>query len=99
MNTLKIECTENDYIIMTAPKAENENELIVEVPEIWNCDYANVVLWEDDICEILENSDERILLVPKCGELLLRLIQHDDEKQYISIPLRYEDMEILILKV
>lgn len=99
MNTLKIECTENEYIIMTAPKAENENEIMVEVPEEWNCDYVNVVLWEEDICEILENGDDRILLVPRCGELLLRLMQHDNENQHVSIPAMYEDMEILLLKV
>ena len=99
MNTLKIECSKNDYIIKTAKKVNTENELMVEIPEDWNCDYVNVVLWEDDICEILENNDEHILLIPRCGELLLRLVQHDDERQYVSIPMRYEDMEILFLKV
>lgn len=98
MNTLKIECGKNDYIIKTA-KANSENELKVEVPEDWNCDYVNAVLWEDDICEILENHDEQILLVPRCGELLLRRIYIDREKQFILIPLRYEDLKILIMKI
>ena len=98
MNTLKIECSKDDYIIKTA-KANSENVLKVEVPEDWNCDYVNAVLWEDDICEILENGDEQILMIPKCGELILERVQEDDEKKYISIPARYEDLEILILKI
>lgn len=97
MNTLKIECSKDDYIIKTA-KANSENELKVEVPEYWNCDYVNAVLWEDDICEILENNSEHTLHVPGCGELLLLEIQEEDKK-LISIPLRYEDLEILLIKV
>lgn len=97
MNTLKIECSKDDYIIKTA-KANSENELKVEVPENWNCDYVNAVLWEDDICKILENNREYILLVPECGELLLLDIQEDDNK-HISIPLRYEGLEVLLIKV
>ena len=98
MNTLKIECGKNDYIIRTSPEANSENELKVEVPEDWDCDYVNAVLWEDDICEILENSSEHTLHVPGCGELLLLEIQEEDKK-HISIPLRYEDLEILLIKV
>ena len=97
MNTLKIECSKDDYIIKTA-KANSENELKVEVPEDWDCDYVNAVLWEDDICEILENSSEHTLHVHGCGELLLLEIQEEDKK-HISIPLRYEDLEILLIKV
>ena len=97
MNTLKIECSKNDYIIKTT-KANSGNELKVEVPEDWDCDYVNAVLWEDDICEILENSSEHTLHVPGCGELLLLEIQEEDKK-HISIPLRYEDLEILLIKV
>ena len=97
MNTLKIECSKDDYIIKTA-KANSENDLKVEVPEDWNCDYVNAVLWEDDICEILENSSEHTLHVPGCGELLLLEIQEEDKK-HISISLRYEDLEILLIKV
>ena len=99
MNILKVECSRNDYVIKTALNTNGENELVVEIPEEWNRDYVNVVLWEDDICEIFENNDEQILLIPKCGELLLRKIRTDVEKQFISIPLRYEDQEILILKI
>ena len=98
MNTLKIECTKDDYIIKTA-KASSENELKVEIPEEWDCDYVNVVLWEDDICEILENNDEQMLLVPKCGELLLRRMMYGEEMPFVTVPLRYEDQEILVLKV
>lgn len=98
MNILKIECANDDYIIKTA-KVNSENELKVEVPVCWNCDYVNVVLWEDHICEILEKNGEQILLVPICGELLLERIQFNDEKQYISIPLRYDEQEILIVKI
>ena len=36
MNTLKIECSKNDYIIKTAKKVNTENELIVDIPEDWN---------------------------------------------------------------
>ena len=97
MNTLKIECSKDDYIIKTA-KANSENELKVEVPENWNCDYVNAVLWEDDICEILENSSEHVLIVHECGELLILDIQEDDNK-HISIPLRYEGLEVLLIKV
>ena len=98
MNTLKIECSKNDYVIKIATKEISENELMVEIPEDWNCDYVNAVLWEDDICEILENSSEHTLHVPGCGELLLLEIQEEDKK-HISIPLRYEDLEILLIKV
>ena len=98
MNTLKIGCGKNDYIIKTA-KANSENELKVEVPEYWNCDYVNAVLWEDDICEILENNKEQILLIPRCGEMLLRMIHIDDEMHYISIPVRYENMKVVIIKI
>lgn len=98
MNTLKIECSKDDYIIKTCT-AKNENEIIVELPDNWNCDYVNAILLEDDICEILENGDDRILLIPKCGELLLEGVKEDDEKKYIHIPLRYDDQELLILKI
>lgn len=98
MNTLKIECSKDDYIIKTA-KANSEKELKVEVPEDWNRDYVNAILWEEDICEIFENGDDRILMIPECGELLLEGVKEDDEKKHISIPARYEDLEILIVKV
>ena len=61
MNTLKIECSKNDYIIRTCT-VNSENEIMVEIPQNWNCDYVNAVLWEDDICEVLEKGDERMLL-------------------------------------
>ena len=99
MNTLKVECSKNDYVIKTAPNAKGENEIKVEIPEEWNCDYVNAVLWEDDICEILENNDEVILLVPKCGELLLEKVYEDDGKKYILISLKYENLEILVIKI
>ena len=98
MNTLKIECSKDDYIIKTA-KANSEKELKVEVPEYWNCDYVNAVLWEDDICEIFGNGDERIVMIPKCGELLILKLEEDDVKKYVSIPARYEGLDILIIKV
>ena len=98
MNTLKIECSKDDYIIKTA-KSNSENELKVEVPEDWNRDYVNAILWEEDICEIFENEDDRILMIPECGELLLERVKEDDEKKHISIPARYEGLEILIVKV
>ena len=99
MNTLKIECSKNDYVIWTAEKVNLENEFIVEVPVDWNCDYVNAVLWEDDICEMFEKGDDRILLIPKCGELLLKVVKEDDEKKYILIPLRYDDQALLIVKI
>lgn len=98
MNTLKIECSKDDYIIATCT-AKSENEIIVEVPDDWNCDYVNAVLWEDDICEIFENGDEHMLLVPKCGELLLLKVEEDSVKKYVSIPERYEDLDVLIVKI
>ena len=98
MNTLKIECSKYDYIIKTCTE-KIENEIMVELPDDWNCDYVNAVLWEDDICEMFENNGEHILLIPKCGELLLERVQEDDEKKHISIPARYDDLEILIVKV
>ena len=98
MNTLKIECSKNDYIIETCTE-KRENEIIVELPDDWNCDYVNAVLWEDDICEIFGNGDERIVMIPKCGELLLLKLEEDDVKKYVSIPARYEGLDILIIKV
>lgn len=98
MNTLKIECSKDDYLIETCT-AKSENEIIVEVPDDWNCDYVNAVLWEDDICEIFENGDEHMLMIPKCGELLLEGLKEDDDKKYISIPFRYEDLDVLIIKI
>ena len=98
MNTLKIECSKNDYIIKTCTE-KSEKEIIMELPEDWNCDYVNAVLWEDDICEIFGNGDERIVMIPKCGELLLLKLEEDDVKKYVSIPARYEGLDILIIKV
>lgn len=98
MNTLKIECSKDDYIMATCNE-RIENEIMVELPEDWNCDYVNAVLWEDDICEILENGDERMILIPKCGELLLLNVEEDDVKKYVSIPERYEDLDVLIVKI
>lgn len=99
MNTLKIECSKDDYIIKRSLEVNSENDLKVEVPEDWNCDYVNAVLWEEDICEIFENGDDRILMIPECAELLLEGVKEDDEKKHISIPARYDDLEILIVKV
>ena len=98
MNTLKIECSKDDYIIKTA-KANSENELKVEVPEDWNCDYVNAVLWEEDICEVLEKGDERMLLIPMCGELLLEGVQEDEYIKYICLPVKYQDQMVLIAKI
>ena len=98
MNTLKIECSNDDYFIATCTE-KSENEIIVELPEDWNCDYVNAVVWEDDICEIFENCGDRILMIPNCGELLLEIIWEDDDKKYVHIPLRYEDLEVLIIKI
>ena len=100
MNTLKIECSRDDYFIKTAPNANGENELKVEIPEVWNCDYANALLWEDEYCEILEGNDGHRLIIPNCGELLLETVKVDsDDNKSISVPLRYEGQELLILKV
>lgn len=44
MNTLKIECSKDDYIIKRSLEVNSENDLKVEVPEDWNCDYVNAVL-------------------------------------------------------
>ncbi|WP_296854753.1 hypothetical protein [uncultured Methanobrevibacter sp.] len=98
MNTLKIECSNDDYFIATCTE-KSENEIIVELPEDWYCDYVNAVLWEDDICEMSENGDEHILLIPNCGELLLEGVKEDDKRKYIFIPVRYENLEILIIKI
>ena len=51
------------------------------------------------ISKIFGNGDEQILMIPKCGELLLLKLKEDDEKKHISIPARYDDLEILIVKV
>ena len=98
MNTLKIECSKDDYIIRTCI-ANSENEIKVELPEDWNCDYVNAVLWEDDICEIFGNDDERILMIPKCGELLLERLQEDEYMKHICLPVKYQDQMILIVKI
>ena len=98
MNTLKIECSNDDYFIATCTE-KSENEIIVELPEDWYCDYVNAVLWEDDICEMSENGDEHMLLIPNCGELLLEGVKEDDKRKYIFIPVRYENLEILIIKI
>ena len=98
MNTLKIECSKNDYIIRTCT-VNSENEIMVELPEDWNCDYVNAVLWEDDICEVLEKGDERMLLIPMCGELLLEGVQEDEYIKHICLPIKYQDQMILIAKI
>ena len=98
MNTLKIECSKDDYIIATCTE-KRENEIIVEVPDEWSCDYVNAVLWEEDICEIFDNGDDNMLMIPKCGELLLERIQENEHKKYICIPMRYDDLQVLIVKI
>lgn len=97
MNTLKIECSRDDYVIKIAEKYNSEDRLMVEIPDDWGCDYVNAVLWEDDICEIFENGGGRILMIPMCGELLLLEVM-EDEKKYILLPARYDGLEILIVK-
>ena len=44
MNTLKIECSKDDYIMATCTE-RRENEIMVELPEDWNCNYVNAVPW------------------------------------------------------
>ncbi len=99
MNTLKIECSKNDYVLETVAGENSDIEIIVEVPKDWNCDYINAVLWENDICEVLENGDKRMLLIPKCGELLLLKVEEDGVKKYVSFPERYDDLDVLIVKI
>ena len=86
MNTLIIE-TDKEFIFKTIDDAT------VELPENWQCDYVNVVLWDDHTCI----KDECRFTINDCAELLLKAVNVDEIK---TIELEeYVGEEVLIVQV
>ena len=86
MNTLIIE-TDKEFVIKTIDHAT------VELPENWDCDYVNVVLWDENTC----SQDACRFTIEDCGELLLKPVKVDGAK---TIDLEeYEGEDVLIVQV
>ena len=86
MNTLIIE-TDKEFIFKTIDDAT------VELPENWQCDYVNVVLWDDHTCI----KDDCTFTIKDCAELLLKAVNVDEIK---TIELEeYVGEEVLIVQV
>ena len=86
MNTLIIE-TDNEFII------KNIDHASVELPDTWDCDYVNVVLWDENTC----SQDDCRFTIEDCGELLLKPVKVDGAK---TIELEeYVGEDVLIVQV
>lgn len=86
MNTLIIE-TDKEFIIKTIDHAS------VELPDTWDCDYVNVVLWDENTC----SQDACRFTIEDCGELLLKSVNVDGTK---TIELEeYVGEDVLIVQV
>ncbi len=85
INTLIIE-TDKEYVFKTVEQA------IVEIPD-WDCDYVNVVLWDENTC----SQDGCRFTINDCGELLLKAVNVDEVK---TIDLEeYEGEDVLIVQI
>ena len=87
MNTLIIE-TDKEYVFKTV------EDKIVELPESWDCDYVNVVLWEEDIC----SQDGSKFTITNCGELLLKPVAVEDDVNTIEVE-EYIGEDVLIVQI
>ena len=87
MNTLIID-TDKEYVFETVENA------IVELPESWDCDYVNVVLWEDDIC----TQEGNVFTIENCGELLLKKMASVDDVNEIEVE-EYIGEDVLIVQI
>lgn len=86
MNTLIIE-TDKEFIFKTTVDAT------VELPENWQCDYVNVVLWDENTC----SKDGCRFTINDCAELLLKAVNVDGAK---TIELEeYAGEDVLIVQV
>lgn len=86
MNTLVLE-TDKEYVFKTV------EEKTVELPENWDCDYVNVVLWDENTC----SQSDCTFTIEDCGELLLKVVKVDDVK---TIELEeYVGEDVLIVQV
>lgn len=86
MNTLIIE-TDKEFIFKTV------EDVTVELPDNWDCDYVNVVLWNENTC----SQDDCKFTIEDCGELLLKAVNVDGAK---TIELEeYVGEDVLIVQV
>ena len=86
MNTLIIE-TSKEYLFKTLEDA------VVELPESWDCDYVNVVLWDENTC----TQEDCKFTIEDCGELLLKAVNVDGAKT-IEVE-EYAGEDVLIVQV
>ena len=87
MNTLIIE-TDKEYVFMTVEEAA------VELPENWDCDYVNVVLWDDDTC----TKSGCTFTISDCAELLLKAVSIEEDIRRINLE-EYSGEDVLIVQV
>ena len=86
MNTLII-ATDKEFIFKTV------EDVTVELPDNWDCDYVNVVLWNENTC----SQDDCKFTIEDCGELLLKAVNVDGAK---TIELEeYVGEDVLIVQV
>ena len=91
--------TAGQYSIKTAHHIKTLNNIRLIIPKDWDCDYVNVVLWEND-CELKISDPEKYeLTVPNCGEILLRRVIREERRHYVYLPVRYDEQEVLIVPV
>ena len=86
MNTLIIE-TDKEFLL------KNIVDATVELPENWDSDYVNVVLWDESTC----SQDGCRFTIEDCGELLLKAVNVDGAK---TIQLEeYVGEDVLIVQI
>lgn len=86
MNTLIIE-TDNEFIFKTV------EDVTVELPDNWDCDYVNMVLWNENTC----SQDDCKFTIEDCDKLLLKAVNVDGTK---TIELEeYVGEDVLIVQV
>lgn len=87
MNTLIIE-TNKAYVF------KNIEDKIVVLPESWDCEYVNVVLWEKDLC----SQSDCTFTIRDCGELLLKPVLIEEDVKTIELE-EYLGEDVLIVQI
>lgn len=92
--------TSDRYKIKTCRKVESLKSIRVIIPKGWDCDMVNIVLWEDDICDLkFSNPEKYEFTIPNCGEIFLKNVIKDEQRHYVYIPTHYDGQQVLIVPV
>ena len=91
--------TAGQYVIKDVHKSPNMKNVRVIVPKKWDCDYVNVVLWEKDSELKISDPETYEFLLKDCGEILLKKVIQDTNRQYIYVPPHYDGQQVLIVPV